>query len=50
MFSDKIALQIAGAAAAGIPKTGMLAIVEVETGGDPGAFLFERHIFHPARH
>jgi hypothetical protein len=33
MFSDRLALQIAAAAsAAGIPKAGMLAIVEVETG------------------
>jgi hypothetical protein len=52
MFSDKIALQIAAAATAGIPKAGMLAIVEVETGGNPieaddrtPNFLFERHIF-----
>lgn len=53
MFSDRIALQIAAAAtAAGIPKAGMLAIVEVETGGTPTEadgrtpnFLFERHIF-----
>lgn len=54
MFSDRVALQIATAAdAAGIPKAGMLAIVEVETAGSPTeadgrtpTFLFERHIFH----
>lgn len=54
MFSDRIALQIADAAkAAGISETGMLAIVEVETAGNPfeadghtPQFLFERHIFH----
>jgi N-acetylmuramidase len=53
MFADKLALQIAAAAsAAGISKTGMLAIVEVETGGSPleadgrtPNFLFKRHIF-----
>lgn len=53
MFSDSIALQIAQAAEkAGIPKAGMLAIVEVETAGSPTEadgrtpnFLFERHIF-----
>ncbi|WP_172841979.1 N-acetylmuramidase domain-containing protein [Bradyrhizobium lablabi] len=53
MFSDKLALQIADAAEkAGIPKAGMLAIVEVETAGAPTeadgrtpVFLFERHIF-----
>lgn len=53
MFSDKLALQIAAAAtAAGIPTAGMLAIVEVETGGKPTEddgrtpnFLFERHVF-----
>jgi hypothetical protein len=54
MFSDKLALQIAAAAArAGIPEAGMLAIVEVETSGNPleadgrtPNFLFERHVFH----
>ncbi len=54
MFSNRIALQIAAAAdAAGISKTGMLALVEVETGGKPTEedgrtpnFLFERHIFY----
>lgn len=53
MFTDKIALHIAAAAgAAGIPKAGMLAIVEVETAGSPieadgrtPTFLFERHVF-----
>lgn len=54
MFSDRIALQIANAAtAAGIPPAGMLALVEVETAGQPTEndgrtpnFLFERHLFH----
>ena len=53
MFTDRLALQIAAVVAAGISKTGMLAIVEVETGGQPleadghtPNFLFERHIFH----
>lgn len=54
MFSDRLALQIADAAkAAGIPEAGMLAVVEVETAGNPFEadghtpnFLYERHIFH----
>lgn len=54
MFSDRLAIQIATAAAAAeIPKAGMLAIVEVETAGTPTEadgrtpnFLFERHIFY----
>jgi hypothetical protein len=54
MFSDNIAAQIAAAAAdARIPEARMLAIVEVETGGNPFEadgrtpnFLFERHILH----
>lgn len=53
MFTDRLALQIAAAAqAAGISRSGMLAIVEVETAGNPleadgrtPNFLFERHIF-----
>ncbi len=58
MFSNRIALEIAAAAnAAGIPPTGMLALVEVETAGNPFEadghtpnFLFERHIFYRELH
>jgi hypothetical protein len=54
MFSDQLALQIAKFAGAnGIPKSAMLADVEVETAGKPfeddgrtPALLFERHIFY----
>lgn len=54
MFSDRLGLQIADAAkASGIPESGMLAIVEVETAGNPfeadghtPQFLFERHRFY----
>lgn len=47
MLTDKLALQIATfAGASGIPKSAMLADVEVETAGNPNDFLFERHIFH----
>lgn len=54
MFSDRLALQIAEKAqTASISQSGMLALVEVETNGDPfeadsrtPSFLFERHVFY----